>query len=385
MIFYLSLFGAVTLFGYLLCNKTKLKYRDGIFVFSAVALLCFLSCIRYDVGFDYSYGGYTGLWNKVLETPFSQFMTIDDEPGFTLFTYFLSLFGDNYQIFYIGTSILIAILAGLFIYKECGSKVWGFFMLYGLGMYYCSMNLIRQTIAALIIAFAVPMIKKKRIIPYMLLVLLASTVHKSALIMIPFYFILQIKLTKVVLALYTAVTLGIFLTSNIILKLVTKLWYGNYVGSIYLDYGNDWFYMIASIVFFAVIYIYRDKLCAEDSTNHIYVNCAFFYFFFWFIAWKHTLIDRFTMYFEPAVIIALYILIKRLYNETNMGNVRKKKRYIAVAFFVIVSVVMMNVIYLIEDGHGILPYQTVFTSEEYKIYYQALKMPESITMAPEIL
>lgn len=385
MIFYLSLFGGVTLFGYLLCNKTKLKHRDAIFVLCAAALLCFLSCIRYDVGFDYSYGGYTGLWKNVLNTPFSQFMTVDDEIGFTLFTYFLSLFGENYQIFYIGTSILIAILAGLFIYKECGDRVWGFFMLYGLGMYYCSMNLIRQTIAALIVAFAVPLIKKKKIIPYMLLVLLASTVHKSALLMIPFYFILQIKLTKIVLAVYMAITLGIFLTSNIILKIVTKLWYGSYVGSIYLDYGNDWFYMIASIVFLIVIYTYRGKICADDPENHIYVNCAFFYYFFWFIAWKHTLVDRFTMYFEPAVIIALYILIKRLYNEKNMGNVRKKRRYIAVTLSVIASVILMNVIYLIEDGHGIIPYDTVFTNEEYRIYYESLKMPESITMAPEIL
>ncbi len=391
MVFYLSLFGAVTLFGYLLCNKTKLKHRDIIFVLSAVGFLCFLSCIRYDVGFDYSYGGYTGLWNKVLSTPFSQFFTIDDEPGFTLFTYFLSLFGKNYQIFYIGNSILIAILAGLFIYRECGDKVWGFFMLYGLGMYYCSMNLIRQTIAALIFAFAIPMVKKKKPIPYMLLVLLASTVHKSALLMIPFYFILQIRLTKAVLAVYMAATLGIFLTSDIILKIVTKLWYGNYMGSIYLDFGNDWYYMIACTVFFAVIYIYRDRICSQDVRNHIYINCAFFYFFFWIISWKHMLIDRFTMYFETSVIIALYILIKRLYNEKNAIDSSAKersyarKRYASVVVSVAVSVIIMNVIYLMDDGHGIIPYNTIFNSEEYRIYCESLSVPDSITMAPEIL
>ena len=387
MAFYLILFAGLTAFGYLLCNKTKLKYRNEIFIIIAFGFLCFLSCIRYDVGFDYSYGGYIRNWKTVLKTPFSEFRTFSCEKGFILFEYFLKLFGKNYQILYIGTSILIAVLAALFIYKYAKDKVWGFFLIYGIGMYYCSMNLIRQTIASFIFAFAVPMAKKKKIIPYMLLTLLAATFHKSALLMIPFYFVLQIKITNKVLMLYSAATAIIFITSPYILDIVTKVWYGGYVDTIYLLYGNDWFYLITPIILFLVIYIFKDKICEDDDRNYIYVNCAFFNLFFYIIGCRHSLVDRFTIYFEPAIIIALCILFTNLKENGKDSKLKKekdksKKIYIGVSALVIVAVMTINVIYLVEDGHGILPYDTIFTNEDYKLYARSLKGNSNITMEP---
>lgn len=389
MIFYLLLFASITGFGYIICRKTNFKYRDEVFIFVAFTLLCFLSCIRYDVGFDYSYGGYTGNWREIQNTPFSEFNKIHHEKGFVLFEYFLKLFGKNYQIMYIGTSILIGILAAWFIYKYAADKLWGFFMIYGLGMYYCSMNLIRQTIASLIFAFAIPMAKKKKIIPYMLLTLIAASFHKSALLMIPFYFVLQIKLTKIVLALYSVVTLGIFITSPYILDIVTKVWYGGYVDSIYLNFGNDWFYLITPIMLFIIIYLFREKICEDDSSNNVYISCAFFNLFFYLIGCRHSLVDRFTIYFEPAIILAVCVLMKKLSEKRNdkESNIAEKNRaskeYFVTALSVIVAVLTINFIYLIEDGHGIIPYDTVFTNEDYKMYSQSINGFNDIILMPE--
>ena len=376
MLFYLILFGAITAYGYLLCNKTKIKYRNGIFISTAFTFLCILSCIRYEVGFDYSLGGYTGEWREILQTPFSEFMNLRHEKGYVLFQYLLKSFGENYQIVYIGTSILVAILAGWFIYKYAEDKVWGFFLIYGLGMYYCSMNLIRQTIAGLIFAFAVEMAKNKKIIPYILLTILASSFHKSAILMIPFYFILQIKFTKKTFAIYSLITAGIFLTSPYILDIVTKFWYGYYVNSIYLLDGNEWFYLITPIILFTIVFIFRDKICEDDKSNNIYINCAFFNLFFYIIGARHTLVDRFTIYFEPALIIGLSILINKLRKE-------KSQYFKNTCAFIATAVIIINVIYLFEDGHGILPYDTIFTNEDYKIYYNSLTADQDIILQPE--
>ncbi|MBQ5951121.1 MAG: EpsG family protein [Lachnospiraceae bacterium] len=54
-------------------------------------------------------------------------------------------------------------------------------------------NGMRQFMAVCIILFAVPFLLKRKYIPVILIVLLASTMHQSALIMIPFFFIAQGK------------------------------------------------------------------------------------------------------------------------------------------------------------------------------------------------
>lgn len=79
-----------------------------------------------------------------------------------------------------------------------------------LSEYYCTMNFIRQSIAGIIALFALEFLKKKKFLPYLMIILVASTFHKSALILIPFFFINLIPLNKWVLAVYSAVTALIY-------------------------------------------------------------------------------------------------------------------------------------------------------------------------------
>ncbi len=388
MFFYIVLMAGITLFGYLLCNKTQFKYRNGLFVALAFGFLCFLSCVRYDVGFDYSYGGYTGMWRQVHETPFSDFMSIESEKGFTLLLYFLKLFGQNYQIMYAGTSIVIAALAGWLIYKYAEDKVWGFFMIYGLGMFYCSMNFIRQTMSCLVFSYAIIAAKKKKIIPYMIITLLAASFHKSALLMIPMYFLMQVNLTNIILAIYTVISMTVFFSSPYILEIVTKIWYGEYIGSYHITTGNKLYYIITPLILFAVLYFFKDKLCKKDKTNMVYINCAFFNLFFYLISCHHRLVDRFTLFFEPAVILGICALMKILADEKKQPDISRAERSKAVklqiktGIITAAAVMVINMVYLIENGHGILPYQTIFTSDDFKIYSQTLKGYDNIIEEP---
>ena len=365
MLFYLILFGAITGYGYLLCNKTKLKYRNEIFVITAVIILCVISAIRFEVGYDCSYEGYTASWRYFAKRNYKEYIECRNvhskrkfEKGYVILVYFLKNFGLDDQVLYIGTSILIAILAGIFLYTQMKDKVWGFFLLYGIGAFYFSLNLIRQVIAAFIFAFAIVMAKNKKIIPYMLLTLLAASFHKTALLMIPFYFILQIKFTKKTLIIYSLITAIIFFASPYAIDLVGKLWYNGYMDSIYILNGNQWFYLITPVVLFIIIFIFRDKICEDDKSNNIYINCAFFNMFFYIIGCRHAIVDRFTVYFEPALIVGLCILICKLKEE----NSQHFKKDCAV---IIAAILTINIIYLVEDGHGIIPYDTIFTNEYY--------------------
>ena len=388
MLFYLILLFILTLLGYLLCNKTEFKYRNGLFVAIAFGVLCFLSCIRYDVGMDYMQGGYTQMWYNVQNTPISDFMSLDDEFGYTLFMYMFKFLGKNYQMVYVITSVLIAVLSGLFIYKYAKDKVWAFFLYYGLGMFYCSTNLLRQTISCLIFVFAIECAKKKKLIPYLLITLLAASFHKSALVMLPVYFLLQINLTNVVLAVYSVLSVGVFFASPYIVKFVSKFWYGSYLNSYHIQDGNSYFYLIVPLIFFIILYTFKDKICRADKTNMVYINCAFFNLFFYFISCHHRLVDRFTMFFEPAVILGICVLMKAFNDEKKEKDITRQqksktaKTQLITGAIVVAAAMTINMVYLIEDGHAIIPYRTIF-NDDYRAYCQSLEGYDNIIEEPE--
>lgn len=98
----------------------------------------------------------------------------------------VAFFSSNYQMIFVVTSLLII---GLFCicYAKYSSNVYLSVMLFLLlSEYYCTMNFIRQSIAGIIALFALEFLKKKKFLPYLMIILVASTFHKSALILIPF-------------------------------------------------------------------------------------------------------------------------------------------------------------------------------------------------------
>ena len=377
MFFYYEVLIVLVVLGFFLIKKSKLKYKNEIYMGAVFLILFCLSAFRYDVGVDYLYG-YSPMWRSIISTPFSNWKSIGVEPGYVMLNYFTNIFTDHFQGIFIVTSFIIVSLMCLYIYKYFPDKLWGTFLIYGLGYYFVSMCFIRQAIALFIVVFALMFARKKKIIPYMLLVLLASSFHKSALLMIPFYFILQIKFTKKTLYIYSAITLLILTFSEEILSIVTKYIYGSYSltgGSVFTNIGNSWYTVVPPIAYFAILFYFKDKLLKNDSGNNVLINCAFFSMFFYLIGLKHSTIDRLTMYFEPAVALAMTILIVELRKERNENKEEKKarNRLFIVTLSIIFLSISLNIRQLYSNGCGVVPYQSIFGNEEYQRYCQAIE------------
>ncbi|MDD4210295.1 MAG: EpsG family protein [Bacteroidales bacterium] len=66
-----------------------------------------------------------------------------------------------------------------------------------LGPHYLSwMNGIRQMLVATIFVFSIQLITKRKLLPYLITILLASTIHKSAILLLIFYFIPKLDYFK---------------------------------------------------------------------------------------------------------------------------------------------------------------------------------------------
>lgn len=118
---------------------------------------------------------------------------VTKDKGFTvLIVFFKSLISDNYQLFF----VFIAIFQGIclvLIFRKYSCNYWFSIFVFVASTEYLSWmhNSIRQFIAVTMIFAASELLFKKKYVPLILVILVASTIHGSALLMIPFAFILQ--------------------------------------------------------------------------------------------------------------------------------------------------------------------------------------------------
>lgn len=116
------------------------------------------------------------------------------EIGFRILTWLLSRLGDNYFFFAFGTSLLTFgfFFGGATYYKDRYPV--SVIVLSYLFIYYCSLyNYVRQGIALAIVFFGLRYVEKDQFIKFCIVVILASTIHISALIAIFVYAIFKLK------------------------------------------------------------------------------------------------------------------------------------------------------------------------------------------------
>jgi len=138
------------------------------------------------------------IWNAILD-----YYThgTGKDPGYMVFQKTVQVIVADYQIYLFVIALLFFSALGNFIYKNTkrlADAIFAFVLYSSLFYAFFSITGIRQTIATAATLFGFELIKKQKLIPFILLILFVSTIHKSSLIFIPFYFIAGLKNTKMI-------------------------------------------------------------------------------------------------------------------------------------------------------------------------------------------
>jgi hypothetical protein len=124
-----------------------------------------------------------------LRLPYSEY-------GFILLNSIVKTFTNNYNILF----IIIALLTYYFIFSSLNyySKYFyiGFLVYFLRFMLLRDFNQIRAGLAISIVIYAIRFISKKKLIKYLFWIIIASSIHISTIIALPFYWISQIKFQK---------------------------------------------------------------------------------------------------------------------------------------------------------------------------------------------
>lgn len=209
MIIYILLLLGVTL--WILLEKKSLNRKA--FWIPLTLLVMFASVRCYLVGTDT--GSYTANFRNSLSPEYYYFRE-EIEYGYQVLEYLLLNVTDNY-FWLLFTCSLIIVGSYLYVLKKQSTDYFlSVFIFITFGFYLFYFNGLRQGLAMAIVALATPHLINKNFLKYLLIILSASSFHKTALIMLLFYFIIHLKFKMEFKAL--ALFLGSFLISSSVVE-----------------------------------------------------------------------------------------------------------------------------------------------------------------------
>ena len=112
------------------------------------------------------------------------------DPGYALFVKIFQVFSTNYQVYLVFIALLFMIPMAIWIYRNSSMPCLSFIIFSTLFYSFYAVTGIRQTIATSLVVFiGYEFIKKKKPIPFLILVFLSFFIHKSCVCFLPFVFL----------------------------------------------------------------------------------------------------------------------------------------------------------------------------------------------------
>jgi len=178
--------------------KFSAKNKWQLFVCSIFILVAGL---RYETGVDWR--GYQDYYNQIPSMDMAIirnntqdiFVTLD--VGYALLNSFLKMLGGGLQTIFFIISFAISTLLLINVKSYSKYVLIGFILYYSYFFFVFDMSGIRQGLALQIFIFSLRYIGERKFGKYVAMIALASSIHWSALLLVPLYFILNFKASKI--------------------------------------------------------------------------------------------------------------------------------------------------------------------------------------------
>lgn len=177
-----------------LSDLFKCRYSNFLF-FSNIIFLFFISTLRYGVGADYFQ--YVEHFNEAIsllhvDTNYFIDNEHDIEYGYLFLESFIKLFTNSYTafLFFYNFIMFFFLVKGIKNFKNINIQLFLFFCFIFL---HYSMNAYRQAIAMVIFYYSIKFILERKFCQYLLCILLACMFHKVSILLIPVYFVVNVR------------------------------------------------------------------------------------------------------------------------------------------------------------------------------------------------
>lgn len=198
---YLGMLFLVVLFSILMSQRriysqsnTIVKYDDLgqiLFIF-CTSVLVIVAGFRWFVGTDY--GGYFWGYGKRVREWYDYLIEFN-EPGLSILAKIASLIYDNPVTMFFLASLITVVLYANTIKKYSNDFLFSMCLYIFVGSWHGPFNGVRQYLAAAVLFAGHRFIYEKKLFKYILVVLVAMAFHRTAIIMLPIYFLVGKRFT----------------------------------------------------------------------------------------------------------------------------------------------------------------------------------------------
>lgn len=313
-----------------------------VFLFGALVSLVTISGLRSNIG-D------TPAYKRAFETKdFTvDFVLGEKDIGFGFLQMFLKNFiSEDPQILLFVSALITNILIVLVLYHYSRFIELSLFIYITGGLFLVSMNGVRQVLAASIAFVAIKYLMNGNFIKYTVIIVFASLFHQSALILIPFFFLVRFKAwskaTIALLILAVASVIGYEQFSKLLFKVIEDTQYGDYKS--FDEGGANVLRAAVKAVPIVIAYLGRDKLKEIMPNSDYIVNMSLIGFMFMLISTQNWIFARFSIYFELYLLILVSWVIK-LFRKQDQKLVYFGMITCYLAYYYFESVVSLNIVY----------------------------------------
>lgn len=312
-IFYATIISTYIL-GFLarIAKEKNYKILAMLWIFLIILILVLVSGFRYGIG---DTGYYKLSYEQLAKNPSK--IEFKGDFGFGLMSLFLTKFSTNPQILIFIVALITNILNIFIINQYCSYLELGVYLYITSGYYFVTMNGIRQCLAAALIFGCTKMLIRGNFIKYFIFIILISTFHGSALIMIPLYFVVRQEAwsKKMILFIIMTSIFIIFYTylEPLFMNILQYTSYGHY--SEYYIGGSSIIRTIVNLVPVILAYIKREKLKEVFPESNIFVNICIINSVFVSLGMFNWIFNRLTIYFLLYNIILIPVIVRKCFNS----------------------------------------------------------------------
>lgn len=312
------------LLGVLSKRRTKITnseytfYRYRSIFFNIIALLFFsIMSVRGDLGDTIAY---KRTYFSIMDN-YNFIFTKSDSLFYALMIPF-SLITNNPQFFLAFISIITLLLIFIVVRKYSASITISLYLLITSGMLITMMNGVRQYFAASIVFIGFALLIRNKKLLFIVLILIASFFHLSALFIIPTVFIIRRKpYDKVNITVYSILVLLSTILFKTLLPLVIIVFggeqYSGYSDYILNENGANPIRIIVAIVPIILSIIVWNKIKKYGVYTNILVNFSIFNLIFSIFASRSWIFARFNIYFTLYSLLLFPLILQKGTNRNN--------------------------------------------------------------------
>lgn len=310
-------------------------------ILGALLSLVFVSGLRSNIGDTYFY-------KHIYDTnQFTwEYITSQKDIGFGILQMLLQKYFSDSQAMVLTSALITNVIIVSVLYRYSRLFEVSLFVYITGGMFLVSMNGIRQVLAAAIIFGATKFLINGNWIAYILIVLIASTFHQSALVLVPIYFIVRYKAwskaTIILLLLSILIVIGFDQFSLILFSAIEETQYGHY--SSFNEGGANIIRVAVNAVPLIIAFLGKDRLREINPSSDFIVNMSILGFVFMLISTQNWIFARFSIYFSLYQLILISWIVK-LFNTKSQRFIYLALLFCYTLYYYYENVISLNIIY----------------------------------------